>query len=78
MLSDAPHGGLEFALPGVQLMQQFVDSLPVGSVSQRLLDQATQTAKIALEAAQLQPGFLVLQAWHCVAKTNPLTESREG
>lgn len=58
-------------------MQQFVDSLPVSSVGQRLLDQSSQAAKIALEAAQLQPCFLVLQAWHAEAKADPLTEGRE-
>ncbi|MDL2313709.1 hypothetical protein LJC36_01880 [Desulfovibrio sp. OttesenSCG-928-C14] len=78
MLSDAAHGGLDFALPGVQLMQQFVDGLPVSAVGQRLLDQSAQAAKIAFESAQFQPGFLVLQARHGVAKANPLTEGREG
>lgn len=78
MLSDAPHGGLDFALSGVQLMQQFVDGLPVGSVGQRLLDQSAQSAKVALEAAQLQPGFLMLQAGYGEAKADSLTEGREG
>lgn len=78
MLPDAPHGGLDFALPGVQLMQQFVDGLPVCAVGQRLLDQSAQTAKVAFETAQFQSGLLVLQARHGVAKANPFTEGREG
>lgn len=58
-------------------MQQLVDGLPVGSIRQRLLEQPAQAAKIALETAKLQPGFLVLQAGHGEAETYPLTEGRE-
>lgn len=78
ILSNATHGCLHFALPGVQFMQQFVDGLAIGSVGQCLFDQSAQAAKIAFESAQFQPSFLVLQARHSVAKANPLTEGREG
>lgn len=58
-------------------MQQHVNHLPVGSIAQRLLDQATQAAQVAFEAAKLQPRFLMLQAGNSKAKANPLTEGRE-
>lgn len=58
-------------------MQQPVDGLPVGTIGQRLFDQAAQTSKVAFEAAKLQPGFLVLQAGHDKAKANQLTERRK-
>lgn len=58
-------------------MQQSVDELPVGPVGERLLDQPTQTAKVAFKAAKLQTGFLVLQAGHGEAKTDFFTEGRK-
>lgn len=54
-----------------------MNGLPVSSIGQRLFDQAAQAAKVAFEAAKLQPGFLMLQAGHDKAKTNELTEGRE-
>ncbi|MDL2316324.1 hypothetical protein LJC59_04510 [Desulfovibrio sp. OttesenSCG-928-A18] len=54
-----------------------MNSLPVGSIGQRLFDQTAQPPKVAFEAAKLQPGFLMLQGGHGEAKTNPLTEGRE-
>lgn len=77
MLPDAPHGGLDFALPGVQLMQQFMDGLPVGATCQRLFNQPTQATEIAFEAAQFQPGLLMFQAGYSEAEADPLTEGRE-
>lgn len=58
-------------------MQKFVDGQPVGSVRQRLLEQAAQSAKVALKAAKLKPGFLVFQAGHDIAEANALAEGRE-
>lgn len=54
-----------------------MNELPVGSVGQRLLDQSAQAAKVAFEAAKLQPGFLVLQAGHGEAKADFFTEGRK-
>lgn len=54
-----------------------MNGLTVGSVGQRLFDQSAQTAKVALEAAQLQPGLLMFKAWNGITEAYPLTEGRE-
>ena len=58
-------------------MQQFVDGLPVGSIGQRLFEQATQAAKVAFQTAKFQAGFLMLQTGHGEPQANPFTEGRE-
>jgi hypothetical protein len=42
---------LEFALPGVQFMQEVVNRLPVGSIRQRLFHQSAESAQVAFESA---------------------------
>jgi len=77
MLPYPSHDRLQFTLPGVQFMQKFVNGQPVGSVRQRLHELDAQSAKVALKAAKLKPGFLVFQAGHDIAEANALAESRE-
>ncbi len=58
-------------------MQQLVDGLTVSSIRQRLFEQPAQAAKVAFEATQFQPGFLMFQAGHGEAEAYPLTEGRK-
>ena len=54
-----------------------MNGLPVGAVGQCLFDQTAQPAEVAFEAAEFQPGFLMLEAGHGKAEANALTEGRK-
>ena len=54
---------MEFPLPGVQLMQQAVNRLPVRAVRQCLFHQPPEPAQVAFEATQLNPRLLMFQTW---------------
>lgn len=71
------NGGLQFPLPGVQLVQQSVYGMPVRAIGQGLLDQPAQAAQVAFNPPQFEPGFLMFQTWHWKAQANPFAEGRK-